>query len=333
MERRADVMVTLSLFDTIEGREAQLARLETAGYSVRVHSVPRSLSEEEVAAFLPGVRAWIAGTDRFSRKALAAADRLEVISRWGVGYDAVDVAACDERGIAVAIAAGGNDGAVAEFALAMVFALARQVVWAHDVIRERTWERTRIGGISPLGKILGIVGLGRIGLRLARLALALGMHVQYYDPLGAVAPNDLEARFTSIDELLATSDFISLHVPLSAQTEHLISTRELNLMKPTAYLVNTSRGPVIDEAALYAALRDRRIGGAALDVFEKEPIDPNHPLFRIESQRLILTPHIAGLNAESKTAMLRIAVDNVLAVLGGKLPPSVVNRPRRAAIS
>ncbi|MBV8372986.1 MAG: D-glycerate dehydrogenase, partial [Candidatus Eremiobacteraeota bacterium] len=98
-------------------------------------------------------------------------------------------------------------------------------------------------------------------------------------------------------------------------------------------LVNTSRGPVIDEAALYAALRDRRIGGAALDVFEKEPIDPNHPLFRIESQRLILTPHIAGLNAESKTAMLRIAVDNVLAVLGGKLPPSVVNRPRRAAIS
>jgi phosphoglycerate dehydrogenase-like enzyme len=319
-------MITVSLLDTISGGRAELARLEDAGYSIRVHTVPRPLSEEEVAEMIPGVRAWICGTDRFTRKALARADRLEVLARSGVGYDAIDVEACNERGIFVTTTPGANDVAVAEFTLGLIFALARQIVLADAITRKGTWERHLLDGVSPLGKTLGIVGMGRIGRALARLATALGMRVQYTDILGSVAPAEIDARFVSFGELLATSDFVSLHVPLTPQTRGLISAPQFSAMKPTAYLINTARGGIVDESAALEALKNGRIAGAALDVFVEEPLRRS-PLFECRD-RLILTPHTAGLSAESKAAMLRGAVDNVLAILGGKRPPTIVNDPR-----
>ncbi|MGH7684571.1 MAG: 2-hydroxyacid dehydrogenase, partial [Vulcanimicrobiaceae bacterium] len=169
------------------------------------------------------------------------------------------------------------------------------------------------------------VGMGRIGRTLARLAIPLGIRVQYYDVLGEIAPADVDASFVSMEQLLATSDFVSLHVPLTPQTRGLISTAELATMKPTAYLINTARGGIVDETAAAQALSDRRIAGAALDVFVQEPLRES-PLFECRD-RLILTPHMAGLSVESKTAMLRGAVDNALAILDGARPPTIVNKP------
>lgn len=319
-------MVTLSLLATTPEADAQLKRLTDAGYTIKVHTIPRPLTEEEVIGFIPGVRGWICGTDNFTRKALEHADRLEILARSGVGYDAIDTAACDELGIAVATTPGANNLAVAELTLGFMFALARKIVWADTVTRRRKWERGLIDGHSPLGRTLGIVGFNQIGQTLARLAVPLGIKVQYYDILGDFASKELGARYVDFDELLKTSDFVSLHVPLTPKTNKLISTRELGLMKPSAYLINTSRGPVVDEAALVAALRARTIAGAALDVFEKEPMDPNNPLFEF-ADNLIMTPHIAGPSAEGKTAMLTMAVDNVLSVFAGERPNTIVNKP------
>ncbi|MGH7329517.1 MAG: phosphoglycerate dehydrogenase [Polyangiaceae bacterium] len=306
-----------------------LRRLTDAGYSIRVHTIPRPLREDEVAEMLPGVRGWICGTDRFSRKALAAADRLEILARSGVGYDAIDVEACNELGIAIATTPGANNLAVAEFSLGLVFALARELVWGDKVTRRRKWERGLTNGHSPLGKMLGIVGFGAIGATLAKLALGVGMRVQYYDALGSVT-HGVDAKYVEFEELLRTSDYVSLHVPLAPETQHLISTKQLRTMKPSAYLINTSRCPIVDEVALCEALRERRIAGAALDVFEREPIDPNSPLFDFED-RLIMTPHLAGVSEESKTAMLRMAIDNTLAILAGETPPTIVNHPKKVA--
>lgn len=318
-------MITLSLLDTIPGREPLIAKLEDAGYTIRIHTVPRPLSEDEVAQMIPGVRGWICGTDRFTRKALEHADRLEVLARSGVGYDAIDVEACNERGIFVTTTPGANDMTVAEFTVGLIFALAREIVFADLVTRRGTWERNLLSGVSPLGKTLGIIGFGRIGQKLARLALPLGIRVQYHDILGAIGPKDLDARHVTLSELLETSDFVSLHVPLSPSTRGIISARELALMKPTAYLINTSRGGVVDEVALADTLRKRAIAGAALDVFEQEPLKAS-PLFECRD-RLIVTPHIAGVSSESKAAMLSMAIDNVLAILAGNRPPTIVNEP------
>ena len=320
-------MITLSLLDTTPGGHEQLKRFTDAGYKINVHTVPRPLTEDEVAAFMPGVRGWVCGTDRFTRKALQSADKLEILARSGVGYDAIDTAACDELGIAVATTPGANNVAVAEFALGMVFALARQLVWSDIVTRRKKWERGLINGNSPLGKTLGIVGFNNIGQTLARIAAPLGMKILYNDILGDFAPKELGATYVELDELLRTADFVSLHVPLTPKTKDLISTRELELMKDSAYLINTSRGGIVDEAALYKGLKASVIAGAALDVFDKEPINADNPLFELDN--LIMTPHMAGVSSEAKAAMLQMAVDNTLAVLAGEFPKTIVNNPRK----
>ncbi|MGH7716929.1 MAG: phosphoglycerate dehydrogenase [Vulcanimicrobiaceae bacterium] len=324
-----DVMITLSLLDTIPGGHEQLKRFTDAGYRINVHTVPRPLTEDEVAAFLPGVRGWVCGTDRFTRKALQHADKLEILARSGVGYDAIDTGACDDLGIAVAITPGANNVAVAEYTVGLVFALARQIVWSDVVTRRKKWERGLINGNSPLGKTLGIIGFNQIGQTLARIAAPLGMKLVYHDILGDFASKDLGAKYVDFDELLRTSDFVSLHVPLTPKTKNLISTREFELMKPSAYLINTSRGSIVDEVALAKALKANAIAGAALDVFEQEPVQTDSPLFELEN--LIMTPHMAGVSTEGKQAMLRIAIDNTLAVLAGERPATIVNNPRKRA--
>jgi phosphoglycerate dehydrogenase-like enzyme len=324
-----DVMITLSLLDTIPDGKEQLKRFTDAGYRMHVHTVPRPLTEDEVAAFMPGVRGWVCGTDRFTRKALQHGDKLEILARSGVGYDAIDTAACDELGIAVATTPGANNLAVAEFALGMVFALSRQFVWSDIVTRRKKWERALINGTSPFGKTLGIVGFNNIGQTLARITAPLGLKIIYNDILGDFAPKELGATYVDFDELIRTSDFVSLHVPLTPKTKNLISTRELEMMKDSAYLINTSRGGIVDEAALYKGLKANLIAGAALDVFDQEPINVDNPLFELEN--LVMTPHMAGVSTEAKAAMLRMAIDNTLAVLAGERPKTIVNNPRKRA--
>ncbi len=254
-------------------------------------------------------------------KLLAAAPQLRVVGRLGVGLDNIDVPAARRRGVQVVFARSSNAVAVAEYIFAAMFALARRVNEATDDIKAGSWDRQRFTGSELYGKTLGIVGLGDIGGRLARRAQVFGMRVLAADP--QVTSNSLvvgEFGVTLVDlpTLLAQSDVVSLHVPLTNGTRQLFNHERLALMKPTAWLINTARGGVIDEAALYAALRAGRPAAAVLDVRAQEPPDQNDPLARLPN--VLLTPHIAGITAESHERTATMIVDDVLRVLRGQPP-------------
>jgi D-3-phosphoglycerate dehydrogenase len=255
---------------------------------------------------------------------LAHAPRLKVIARHGVGVDTVDCAAATVRRIPVVYTPGANANAVAEYALALMLALARQVGPASLAIKEgRFSERDRFQGMELAGKTLGIIGLGRIGSRVAEMAHhGLGMTVYGYDPV--LGPYTGPAvRVDTLEDLLSRADFLTLHVPLTPDTRHLISAERLRLVKPGCRLINTSRGAVVDETALLHALRTGLLAGAALDVFETEPLPPDHPLCR--APNVLLTPHIAGLTPESLDRVAIQAAQGILDVLHGKRPAHVIN--------
>ena len=321
---KPDILITLDWFGALPDQAAILERIRTAGYTVGVHRDGNALTERQVIETIPGVRATIIGNDVYNAASLAAADKLEIVCRAGVGYDSIDVPACTEHGVAVANAPATNAAAVAEFALGLMFALSRKLVMIDRAVRRGIWERKDFEGESPLTKTLGIVGMGNIGKRLARMAIALGITTQYYDILGPIAPHDLpEARFVEMDELLRTSDVISLHVPLDAGTRHLIGAPQLARMKRSAYLITTSRGGVVDEAALESALDAGTIAGAALDVFSPEPVRKDHPL--IDRDDVILTMHIAGMSLEAKQNMAWFAAEAAITYLDGGRPTGLIN--------
>jgi len=233
-----------------------------------------------------------------------ALPRCRLIVRWGVGYDQIDVEAATARGIAVANAPTYCSDEVAEHAIALLLALARQVVWSHERMREGGWQRPS-GPVHRLtGRTLGIIGCGRIGSKVAARTLGLGLRVIAYDKYRA---DDALRAFgvtpRTFEEVLAEADYLTLHVPWTAETRHLIGAAALASMKSEAMLVNTSRGPVIDEGALIGALSSGRLAGAALDVFEEEPLDQASPLRSLEG--VILTPHVAAYSIESIEALRR----------------------------
>jgi (S)-sulfolactate dehydrogenase len=232
---------------------------------------------------------------------LDAAPRLRVVGRLGVGLDNIDVPACRERAIEVIPATGANALAVAEYVIASSMLLLRGAYQSTHAVAAGAWPRAALSdGRESAGKTLGLVGFGGIGQLAARLARALGMQVVAHDPLlSADAPvwQETGAACVSLDELLAQADAVSLHVPLTDATRGLIDAARIAAMKPGAVLVNTARGGIVDEAALAQALRDGRLGGAALDVFEREPLAAGSPL--ADAPNLILTPHIAGVTRES----------------------------------
>ena len=252
-----------------------------------------------------------------------AAPRLKLVQLLSAGYDRCDIEAARRASVPIANNGGANSVAVAEHAIMLMLASARRLVWQHQSVasgiwRGNDWQNKHLFELSE--KTLGIVGLGTIGKKVARIAKAFGMNVQYFDVnrLTEDQEDALGARFRLFDEVLKTSDLVSLHVPLLASTRHMISTRELGLMKPTAYLINTCRGPVIDEAALTTALTAGTIAGAGLDVFDQEPPPPNNPLFALEN--VILTPHLAGPTYENRAKRFRNAFDNVQRVARGQPP-------------
>jgi len=267
-------------------------------------------------------------TDRIDAELMDTAPRLRVVSNMAVGYDNIDVAEASRRAILVTNTPGILTETTADFAFALLMAAARRVVEADRYTREgrwKTWGPQVLLGQDVHGACLGIVGLGSVGLEVAKRARGFGMRILYHD--GRRRPRE-ERRYgltyTELDQLLREADFVSLHVPLTTETRHLIGERELSLMKPTAILVNTARGPVVDQKALYRFLKERRITAAAIDVTEVEPIPMDDPLLTLDI--IIIAPHIASASVTTRTRMATVAADNLLAALRGEEPPNCVNR-------
>jgi D-3-phosphoglycerate dehydrogenase len=236
---------------------------------------------------------------------LDRAPRLRVVGRAGVGVDNIDVAAASERGVAVMNAPGGNTVSAAELTMALLLAVARRVTEADRTMREGKWERSRLRGVELRGKTLGVIGAGRIGWEVAERCRAFGMDVIVYDPyLPASRVEELRPHLVTLDRLIEGADVISLHVPLNAETKGLIDADALSRMKKGAFVLNASRGGVIDETALAQALGEGRIGGAGLDVYEIEPLSPDSPL--LTAPNLVLTPH---LGASTKEAQVQVAFE------------------------
>lgn len=272
---------------------------------------------EELAGLVAGTRALIVRNRTQVRGALLAAGvKLEAIGRLGVGLDNIDVEAAKARGIAVLPATGANDVSVAEWAVTTIMVLFRGAYYATDAVAAGTWPRERLMGREISGKVLGLVGFGSIARETAMRAKPLGMTIIAADPF--VAADDpawaaIGARSVSLDALVAEADAVSLHVPLTVETRNLIDAKRLAAMKPGAVLVNAARGGVVDEAALAAALRAGTIAGAALDVFDVEPLKAGSPL--VGCPNLILTPHIAGVTVESNVRVSSVTAANVRRVL------------------
>ena len=280
-------------------------------------------------------RAAIADADflvGFGNKAIdagfyAAAPKLKLFQLLSAGYDTVDIDAARGAGIPVCNNGGANSTAVSEHAMMLMMAACRRLVWQHESVVSGRWRGNNPGSVKLFelrDKVLGIVGLGAIGKKVARLANAFGMRVQYYDirRVSEAEEDALAVRFRLLNEILRTSDIVSLHVPLTPASKHMIGAAELAAMKPTAFLVNTCRGPVIDEKALIAALDGGVIAGAGLDVFDQEPPPADNPLFRMEN--VVLTPHYAGPTWDNQPARFRNAFDNCQRVARGEAPLWVI---------
>jgi glyoxylate reductase len=296
--------------------------------SVWVSPVDRPLSTEELhRAVADGDAVVTLLHDRVDDAFLdAAGPGLRIVANVAVGYDNVDVPACAGRGVVVSNTPGVLTEATADIAFALILMATRRLGEGERLIRSGTpwsWSMFFMLGSGLQGKTLGIVGLGKIGQATARRARAFGMDVVYAGRRRAPAEIEAEvgARLLPLEELLATADVVSLHCPLSAETRHLIDAEALRRMKPSAFLVNTTRGPVVDEAALAEAVRAGTIAGAGLDVFEREP--EVHPEL-LELENVVLIPHLGSATVETRTAMGVLAAENVAAVLGGGAPVTPV---------
>jgi glyoxylate reductase len=256
----------------------------------------------------------------------AAGDGLRIIANMAVGYDNVDVEAAAERGIVVTNTPGVLDETTADTAFMLLLAAARRLGESERTLRAGRWEwwgPKLFVGVDVWGKTLGIVGMGRIGQAVARRGRGFGMEILYHNrSRNEDAENELDARYADLDELLETADFVSVHTPLTEETRHLIGPEELEKMKPTAVLVNTSRGPVVDEGALADALADGRIFAAGLDVYEEEP--KVHPKL-LGLENAVLAPHIGSGSRETRDGMAVLAAENIVAVLSGGVPKTPVD--------
>lgn len=269
-------------------------------------------------------------TDRVDEELLQAAPRLRVVSNMAVGYDNIDVDACTARRIPVGHTPGVLTDTTADFAWTLLMTAARRVVEGVDYVRAgrwKTWGPMLLMGQDVHGATLGIVGIGRIGQAMARRARGFDMRILYYDPYVSDAGIEDTTR-VDLDTLLSDSDLVTLHVPLTEATHQIIGREELRKMKPTAVLINTARGGVVDPEALYVALQEGQIGYAALDVTEPEPLPADHPLVNLSN--CIVVPHIASASVATRTKMATMAAENLLTGLRGDPLPNCVNREVQA---
>jgi phosphoglycerate dehydrogenase-like enzyme len=296
--------------------------LRTAGVETSFNLMHGHRSEEEMINLLKDIDAAIVGLDPFTATVMDASPRLKVISRSGVGYDDIDVPAATERGVAVCTTPGLNHNAVAEYTFALMLQCARKLFENLQEGRSGGWAWHQ--GRDLAGRTLGIVGLGAIGKQVAKRARAFEMKVLAYD----VVPDEPfviqhGVQYVSLEALLQESDYVSVHLFLDPTSRHIINAGRLALMKPTAYLINTSRGGVIDSMALHDALRAGRIAGAALDVYEKEPLEADSPLRKLGN--LYISPHCSGASDDPRNAQIVMAAENALRILQKEPPRYILN--------
>ena len=314
------ILVTANPLSSLE----IMRELAPAGFDIAVATpgTPEFAAALTAAEYVVGLGE-VTMDDAFYR----AAPKLKLIQLLSAGYDRVDIEAARRAGVPVCNNGGANAVAVSEHAMLLMLAVCRRLTWLHGNVVAGRWRGNDVANVKLYelhGRTLGIVGLGTIGKKTARLAKAFGMIVQYYDiaRLTEDQADALGVRFRLLGELLRTSDIVTLHVPLTPRTRHMIGAAELKLMQKTAYLINTSRGPVVDEVALHAALTDAKIAGAGLDVFDQEPPPADNPLFRLDN--VVLTPHYAGPTWDNQYTRFRNGFDNVQRVARGEAPLWVI---------
>src|SRR5262245_42909855 len=297
--------------------------LKEAGFEIVLPPMARQMTEDELIAELKEIDAVLAGSEPYTPRVFDARPELQVVARNGVGYDAVDVAAATARGIPVTVAPANQD-AVAEHTFALILALAKQVVPQHLAMKQGEWPRK---ATQPLrGQVLGLAGLGRIGKAVALRGKAFGMRVIAFEPY----PDEAFVRqhaisLVPLDRVFAEADYVSLHMPLTPDSKRCIGRKLFGLMKPTAYFVNTARGPIVCEDELYEVLKDRKIAGAGLDVFEEEPPAAKHPLLQLDN--VVLTAHTAGVDERSGVEMSHLAAKTIVALYRGEWPDGMVVNP------
>jgi D-3-phosphoglycerate dehydrogenase len=309
------ILVTARSFRITPGRHKEL--LEESGYQVVESPLDRPLKEAEMVELIRDADGAILGLDEVTAKVIEAGRELKVLSRYGVGVDAVDLKAATAAGVVVTNTPGTNHIAVAELTLGLMLSVARRIPQHNNIAKAGEWKR--VTGTELTGKTLGIIGLGQISREVIQRALAFDMHVLVSTGYPDKA---LKVEYVPLERLLAESDFVSLHCSLTPERVNLIGEAQLRSMKPTSYLINTARGELVDEGALYRALKEGWIAGAASDVFVEEP-PRGSPLLELDS--FIATPHTGANTRESVLRMGVLAVENALQVLRGERPAYVVN--------
>ncbi len=315
------------VFVTRQIPEIGIELLKEKGHQIEI-GPEGSISREELLEKVKGVDAILSVlTEKIDGQVMeSAGDQLQVVANYAVGYNNIDVEEAKKRNVIVTNTPGVLTDTVADHAAALLLSIARRIVESDKYTRAgkyKAWGPKLLLGGDIIGRTLGVIGLGRIGFAVAeRLHKGFGMKVIYYD----IKKNDeiaqkLDAQYKELDDLMKEADYITMHTALTEETKHLINAEKLGMMKPTAYLVNTSRGPIVDEAALVEVLKEKKIAGAALDVFEKEPeLMPG----LVDLDNVILTPHTASGTEGTRNKMSQMAASNVIAVLAGETPPNPV---------
>lgn len=317
------VLITRNFFDEAINLIKTVAEVEV--YKSENDPIPREVlldRVQDVIGLLPML------TDKIDEELLDRGKNLKVVSNYAVGYNNIDVDEATKRGIMITNTPDVLTDTTADCAFMLLMAVSRRLVEVDNFIRDGKWVKAwgpkMLLGTDITGKTLGIIGLGRIGQAMVPRAKGFNMKVLYHNrSQSPELEKEFDVEYRNFDDILSESDYISLHVPLNDDTFHLIGEEELQKMKETAYLINTSRGPVVDEKALAIALEKKWIAGAGLDVFDKEPVDPNNPLLKFDN--IIITPHIGSATIETRLAMAMKAATNLTSALKGDKPPDLVN--------
>jgi glyoxylate reductase len=301
--------------------------LLSAQCSLLVHPHDSSISPAQLAEACREAEGLLVVASLVTEEVVRAAPRLRVVSTPSVGTDNIDIAACSRRRIAVTNTVGTLEETTADLAFAILLAVARRVPESDRFVRDglwREWKFELLHGAEVHGRTLGLYGFGKIGQAMARRGRGFSMKILYSarHPVPEAVERELAAQYVDRETLVRESDFLSLHVPLTVETRHLIGERELRLMKPSAFLINTARGPIVDEGALVEALKTRTIAGAAMDVYEQEPkVNPG----LMDLTNVVLIPHLGSATAEARLKMAMLAAENLLTALDGSRPPNLVN--------
>lgn len=312
------ILVTAAIYDDPEARRPLL----DAGFELVDAPAGAPFGEDDIIRLLQGFDASIADMDAYTERTFAACPQLRLVSRWGVGVDAIDVQAATRHGVMVTNTPGIITDSVADLAFMFILALARRLKEGDALLRAGGWHK--LVGANVGGATLGIIGLGTIGACVARRARGFGMNILVHDPVPRPElAAELGVQYVALDDLLRESDFVTLHCNATPENRNMLGRREIALMKPTAYLVNCARGSLVDEEALVEALQEGRIAGAGLDVFAHEPPDPANPLFALDN--CLLMPHTATMDRRTIARVSARVTRNTLDALEGRRPECLVN--------